>query len=939
LLCLYLATGGGHGYSIDGAFGYEMAKTAFLDPEHTYFHRFKTAFARWGALLPLLGQPFVLTGDLLARFAPERDEVAVDGHHFRIEEWPPLDRGGRSAYAPPLPPGPRRRVEAVGVVSFLANAASVPQGMPVGEVRLWQGDQYVSIPVRAGVQTAEWAHDRPDVLRQMQHERARVAGHWIGQPRGNLYFALLPLGAPLVVDRWELLAGPGLPAGASWNVRAAALKTAESGEWLDVHTGERYWSARETRDFFTRLAYSTLNAFTTAASATLVYLIACRFGYGRAVAALVALGFGAATMAWPYAKLDFSEPASTLFVLAATWTLFRVFPPAGSDRTPQRAPTAVRGNGMPPRLNPSLQAVSVRATPDGMGWRRALAWGVVASACLLLAIAGKYTAALAAAAIAAQWVLSSGWWQRGRRTVALAYGAGLLGPALVLGAAAGAVASAATGELPIVLTSGTGRLAEDWLALPFWIGLRGLLFSPGKSLFLYSPWLLLAVPGTWLFLRRHRRDGVLIAVFPWLIVGLYSMKLVFHGGSWGPRYLVTVVPLLAVAVAPVVDWCLRRGRTARVGLAALTALSIGAQLIGVAKDPERYPSIVREFVVPFLPDHGSAFGGRDYWLARGGDGLARALRDPTTSGKSRGLGYAWGLPDVHVALPVRVSQTFTLSLYFVDWDRQGRRQTVVVDDTAGRRVFELDHDFGSGVWASWLVAAEPDRPVTVSVHQRGADTAVVSAAAFDPPRIARQDAPVLDQRTRGDWLGAYGADGHVLFAFRSFNVDVASPPPYLLPVQITHVGDKPNPRIHVEIAEQDVLDTPLLFAPPFSPLLGNAWLLAADLAHLALPARPGVAAATLARPPWTWFGVSAPALAHPEYGLGLDFWPSLLYSSYASHRALLAAGWVFLGTIEVGLVLAAWRLGAALLGRRAATAVVIALGASVLVFNWLQVQA
>ena len=39
LLAVYLVTGG-KGYSIDGAFGYEMARSAFLDPEHSYFRRF-----------------------------------------------------------------------------------------------------------------------------------------------------------------------------------------------------------------------------------------------------------------------------------------------------------------------------------------------------------------------------------------------------------------------------------------------------------------------------------------------------------------------------------------------------------------------------------------------------------------------------------------------------------------------------------------------------------------------------------------------------------------------------------------------------------------------------------------------------------------------------------------------------------------------------------
>ncbi|HEX2033116.1 MAG TPA: hypothetical protein VHS99_02940, partial [Chloroflexota bacterium] len=349
LLGLYLVTGGGKGYSVDGAFGYEMAKTVFLDPQHEYFKRFRTAFARWGALMPLLGQPFVLAGDAIARVAPERDEVVVDGHRYRLEEWPSLGQRGSQSVTQPLPQVPLPHVRELGIISFLSDALAVPQGTVVGEVRLWERETLVVLPIRAGVETAEWALDRPDVAGQARHRRPHVAGYWIGQPRGNLYYARLTLPRPMAIDRWELAAGEA----ATWQVRAVAMQVdggaaggGASSRWVDVHTGERFWSARQTRDFFTRLIYSSLNAFTTAATAVLVYALAVRLGYGTTTSAVAALGYGVGTMAWPYAKLDFSEPASTAFVLLALWAYYRAFGPSvpGAE---SRVPSQVSADSGP----------------------------------------------------------------------------------------------------------------------------------------------------------------------------------------------------------------------------------------------------------------------------------------------------------------------------------------------------------------------------------------------------------------------------------------------------------------------------------------------------------------------------------------------------------------------------------------------------------------
>jgi hypothetical protein len=403
--------------------------------------------------------------------------------------------------------------------------------------------------------------------------------------------------------------------------------------------------------------------------------------------------------------------------------------------------------------------------------------------------------------------------------------------------------------------------------------------------------------------------------------------------------MLPIVPFLCLAALPAIEWCLARGRRWRLAPAALFALSAAVQLVAIAKDPEQYPAMVREFVVPNLPEYGSGLGGRDYWQARGGGGLPRALQDPAPGSTARGLGYLWGYPTAELAIRVREPRRFDLSLYFVDWDRAARREVVRVEDAGGRRTFNLDRDFGDGLWATWQVQATPDAPVRIALEQTGPDTAVLSGVAFGPPRAERRDQPAVDERTKGNWRGTYGADGYVLLAWRSFNVDVASLPPYVAGYDVSHVGDKPDPRIHVEIAEQDLRDTPLLYAPAFSTLLGNVWLLAADLAHLAFPGRPDLAAAILARPPWTWFGVPAPLPPHPEYGLGLDFWPALLYTDYASHQALLVAMWLVLLGLEVALLVAALRLARRWLPLIWRMALVVGLCLALATFDWLQVQA
>ena len=121
-----------------------------------------------------------------------------------------------------------------------------------------------------------------------------------------------------------------------------------------------------------------------------------------------------------------------------------------------------------------------------------------------------------------------------------------------------------------------------------WIGLYGLFLSPGKSIFLYAPPLLLTVLALPALLRQHRELllAILLTAGPVVYV---SASLSFWSGdyAWGPRYLVFATPVLLLPGLLVFDqklqaargWA-RRGLRALLG--ALLAVGIFVQVLGSA---------------------------------------------------------------------------------------------------------------------------------------------------------------------------------------------------------------------------------------------------------------------------------------------------------------------------------------------------------------------
>ena len=123
------------------------------------------------------------------------------------------------------------------------------------------------------------------------------------------------------------------------------------------------------------------------------------------------------------------------------------------------------------------------------------------------------------------------------------------------------------------------KVDSSYFSFPLGAGIAGLLFSPGKGLFVFSPfllWLLArpAVPGSPL----ERTLDACLALGAAALVLLYA-KTDWRGGSgYGPRYMADLMPILIWLLVPVVARLKKLGRAAFI---AAVAVSIVIQIVGV----------------------------------------------------------------------------------------------------------------------------------------------------------------------------------------------------------------------------------------------------------------------------------------------------------------------------------------------------------------------
>jgi len=132
----------------------------------------------------------------------------------------------------------------------------------------------------------------------------------------------------------------------------------------------------------------------------------------------------------------------------------------------------------------------------------------------------------------------------------------------------------------------TGYRTAAWDTPP-WVGLAGLLLSPGKGLLWYSPPVVLGLAG---FVPLARRRGR-VAAFLGGVTALYLLAHAAYnhwhgGGAWGPRLILPILPLL---ILPAAEWLQRPPRRAgaRLALAALLAAGVIVQVPAVLVHPAR----------------------------------------------------------------------------------------------------------------------------------------------------------------------------------------------------------------------------------------------------------------------------------------------------------------------------------------------------------------
>ncbi len=278
---------------------------------------------------------------------------------------------------------------------------------------------------------------------------------------------------------------------------------------------------------------SLVNPLLTSASVVVIYRIGRAFRWGAVHSLMAAVAYGLFTMAVWYSTEGFSEPGVALCVVVIVLGIIRWG--QGSYWAPLWVGLAAAA--APQFRSDSLFTVWVGllAVPLFVPWRRIL------------------------------------------RVRPLAM---ILGP-MGLSAVLLVVYNELRFHRPFVSSYGSGQGLDN----PLGHGLHGLLFSSGKSLFLYNPLAVLGVVGLVLLLVRARPVGLLMLFLIVPRILFFSKWSVWDGGwCWGPRFLLPTLPLFMLAAVEVLRASDPRrwpGVAARVSAGVLAAASVVANFLSV----------------------------------------------------------------------------------------------------------------------------------------------------------------------------------------------------------------------------------------------------------------------------------------------------------------------------------------------------------------------
>lgn len=159
-----------------------------------------TLFTSTSHVLDLLNTRFIVSYPYLE--TEPAPPVSKDGIKFSVRDLDTLLKPGQAVTLK----GVAANADTLSLVTATAFSAGEPDGTEVAKVRLFSANgQLVERPLRIGIDTAEWAHDRPDVREIVRHSLARVFTGSPGETSRYTFLARLPLGPPLRVDHLEIV--------------------------------------------------------------------------------------------------------------------------------------------------------------------------------------------------------------------------------------------------------------------------------------------------------------------------------------------------------------------------------------------------------------------------------------------------------------------------------------------------------------------------------------------------------------------------------------------------------------------------------------------------------------------------------------------------------------------------------------------------------------
>ena len=144
-------------------------------------------------------------------------------------------------------------------------------------------------------------------------------------------------------------------------------------------------------------------------------------------------------------------------------------------------------------------------------------------------------------------------------------------------------------------------------------GLYGILLSPGRSIFVYSPPLLLAIPGAWFFYKREKILTILCLILAMSYAITIAAWHSWDGGlSWGSRLITPIVPLLGVLIAPSLEYAWTKKWGALAAL-LLGSMGVSVQVVALLRSPMRV--MIDEVATGKIQYQDTIYTAHNSWLA------------------------------------------------------------------------------------------------------------------------------------------------------------------------------------------------------------------------------------------------------------------------------------------------------------------------------------